>query len=727
MTEPAPQPAPDQPAVHANAPYPLARRDDLVERIHGQEVPDPYRWLEDPDSAETTAWLAAQARLLDDRREDWQTRDAFAARLEVLLSTGFRSGPAFRRERQFFVRRQAGQEHGVLYTVDPGGGERVLIDPAALDTSGTSTLDAFSPSPDGALLAYQLSEGGTEESAIRVLDVATGEVVDGPVDRTRVSPVAWSPDSSGFYCVRRLHPDTVPADERQYHRRVWLHLLGQDPVDDAVVFGAGHDMEFWWDVSLSRDGRWLVVTGARGTDPRTEVYVADLRDADPAAPEFVTAQRDVDSRTSMTVAVDGRLYVWTDLDSPRGRLLVTDPETPTREHWRPLVEEDPVAVLSDFAVLDDPKPEGSRLDDVRPDVRAEPRLLVSWTRNAVSEISVHDLATGKRIDTLTLPGLGSVGGLLRRYDGGHEAWFTYTDHVTPPVVYRFDARTGEVSEWARPPGPFPDLSGISARQVEYTSGDGQTVAMFLVERTEAGHVGPRPTILYGYGGFGISMTPRFNAGALAWVEAGGVYAVACLRGGGEQGEDWHRAGMGADKQRVFDDFHAAAEWLCDHRVTTPDMLAISGGSNGGLLVGAALTQRPGLYRAAVCSAPLLDMVRYEQHGLGRFWSGEYGSTAVPDQLRTLLSYSPYHRVAQGVRYPAMLCTVFASDTRVDPLHARKMVAALQSATGSDPATHPILLRVERQVGHGARAVSRAIGLSADTLAFQAWATGLGSR
>ncbi|MGH3356479.1 MAG: prolyl oligopeptidase family serine peptidase, partial [Nocardioidaceae bacterium] len=634
--------------------YPFARRDDLVEEVHDQRIADPYRWLEDAGSPETAEWLEAQDRLLDASRAQWPARAAFASRLETLMGTGLHGPPTFRRGRQFFVRRRAEQEHAVLHTVDPGGSERVLVDPMALDPTGTTTLDAYRPSPDGSLLAYQLSEGGTEESAIRVLDVATGDLVDGPIGRTRVSPVAWLPDGSGFFYVRRVHPDEVPADERQYHRRVWLHRRGDDPAEDTVVFGGEHDKEFWWSVSLSRDGRWLIVTGARGTDPRTEVYLADLLGADPAKPAFVTVQRDVDAQTSMTVGIDGRLYVWTDLDSPRGRLLVTDPSTPTSAHWRTLVEQDPVAVLDGFAVLDE-------LD--------EPRLLVSWTRHAVSELSIHDLATGQRLDAVRdLPRPGSVGPMLTAYDGGHEAWFTYTDFVTPPVVLRFDGSTSTVSEWARPPGPVPDTRGVSARLVDYTSYDGETVRMFVIEPREAG--GPRPAILYGYGGFGISMTPGFSPGALVWVEAGGVYAVACLRGGGEEGEDWHRAGMGANKQRVFDDFHAAAEWLCDHRLTSPETLSISGGSNGGLLVGAALTQRPDLYRSVVCSAALLDMARFEQHGLGRFWSGEYGSASDPDELKTLLTYSPYHRVQDGLTYPATLFTIFASDTRVDPLHAR---------------------------------------------------------
>jgi prolyl oligopeptidase len=682
----------------------------VVEQVHGIDVPDPYRWLEDADAPETATWVTAQDELLDARRGEWEHREAFAERLESLMRTGFHGPPTFRHDRQFFVRRRPEQEHAVLHTVDPDGTERVLIDPMQLDPSGTTTLDAYQPASDGSLLAYQLSEGGTEESALRVLDVATGEVVDGPIDRTRFSPVAWLPDGSGFYYVRQLPADRLPEDERQYHRRVWLHRLGTDPDDDPVVFGDEHDKEFVWSVSLSRDGRWLIVSGSKGTDPRTEVFLADLQGADPGTPDFVTVQRGVDAQTGMSVGIDGRLYVWTDLDSPRGRLLVADPATPTPEHWQPLLDEDPEAVMDGFALLDD-------LD--------EPRLLVSWTRHAVSEVSVHDLETGARVADLELPGLGSVGGLLTRYHGGHEAWLTYTDHVTPPVVYRYDGRTGALEEWARPPGEFPEIPGVSARLVEYTSYDGETVRMFVVASDEA-HASPtpRPTVLYGYGGFGISMTPGFGAATLAWVEAGGVYAVACLRGGGEEGEDWHRAGMGPGKQRVFDDFHAAAEWLYDNDVTGPGMLGISGGSNGGLLVGAALTQRPDLYRSVVCSAALLDMARFELHGLGRFWSGEYGSASDPDQLKNLLTYSPYHRVQDGVSYPAILFTVFESDTRVDPLHARKMCAALQAATASDLATHPVLIRVEREVGHGARAVSRTIAVSADTLAFHAWATGL---
>ena len=361
---------------------------------------------------------------------------------------------------------------------------------------------------------------------------------------------------------------------------------------------------------------------------------------------------------------------------------------------------------------------------------------------------MHDLASGERTGTLALPGpghaggaarLGTTGGISARPEGGHEAWFGYTDNTTPATVYRYDARSGEVSRWAQAPGAV-EMPDVRTRQVSFASKDGTEVRMLVISASPGGDPPlrfpgglppeppapdqPRPAILYGYGGFGISMAPAYSASILAWVEAGGVYAIAALRGGGEEGEDWHRAGMREHKQAVFDDFHAAAEALIAGGWTTPGQLGISGGSNGGLLVGAALTQRPELYRAVVCSAPLLDMVRYERFGLGQTWNDEYGTAADPVELGWLLGYSPYHRVRPGTRYPATLFTVFDNDTRVDPVHAWKMCAALQHATSAPYPDHPILLRREREVGHGARAVSRTVTLSADTLMFLAAQTGL---
>jgi prolyl oligopeptidase len=694
--------------------YPEARRSDDADTLHGTVVPDPYRWLEDPASPESSAWLSAQDALVDSG--GWSGSPAARARLATrvaeLLGAGLVGAPAWRGDRQFFVRRTAEQEHAVLLTVDPDGTERVLVDPAAIDPTGATTLDAWQPSKEGDRLAYQLSHGGTEESLLHVVDVVTGELLEDPIDRTRYSPVAWLPGGAAYYYVRRIAPELTPEGEEQYHRRVWLHRLGTDPADDVEILGTGLDRTSYFGVTVSMDGRWLVIGASTGTAPRNDLWLADLSDGRLELPDLRVVQQDVDASTSMHVGRDGRVYLFTDRDASRGRLMVTTPDATAYESWTDLVPEDDEAVLEGYALLDGPGPDGSAALDGG-------TLLCVWTRHAMSELTTHALRTGERTGTVPLPGLGSVAGIAERPEGGHEAWFGYTDHVVPASVYRYDASTGETSLWSEAPGRV-EVPEVHSRPVEYTSADGTTVRMLVLAPTKEPDR-PRPAILYGYGGFSIPMTPGYSAGVLAWVEAGGVYAIAQLRGGSEEGEQWHRDGMRETKQNTFDDFHAAAERLVADGWTASDRLAVSGGSNGGLLVGAAVTQRPELFAAAVCSAPLLDMVRYEKFGLGATWSDEYGSAEVPEELGWLLDYSPYHHVRDGVDYPAVLFTVFDGDTRVDPMHARKMCAALQHATSG---TRPVLLRRERDVGHGARALSRSVALTADTLAFAARWTGL---
>ncbi len=845
------QPAPGSPAPVTG--YPPARRLDLVENLHGHEVADPYRWLEDAASQPAREWLSAQDGLWAAQAAVLPAREPLAARISQLLAAGYRGTPVWRGSRQFFMRRLAGQEHGVLLAAGPGEPERVLIDPVTLDPSGLTTLDAWQPDKEGRLLAYQVSAAGDEESVLHVIDVATGAAVDGPITRCRYSPIAWLPGGAAFYYVRKLAPGQVPPGEEQFHRRVYLHVVGAPEAEDALIFGAGRDKTTYYGASVSRDGRWLVVSAAEGTAPRNDLWLADLAAAAPEAPALQPVQEGVDAQTSLRPGRDGRLYVFTDAGAPRGRLAVTDPARPGQPHWRDLLPEDPVAILTDYAILDGPE-------------LGRPVLLASWTRHTISEITVHDLETGARTGQLALPGsgaagggarLGSTGGISERPEGGHEAWFSYTDATTPLTVYHYDARAAAVTVWAEAPGAVA-IPEITTRQVTFASKDGTEIRMLVLSpaspggrppgtpresagsegarlaagpaspdrypggrppgtpresagsegarlaagpaspdrypggrppgtpresagsegarlaagpaspdrypggrppgtpRESAGSEGarlaagpaspdrypggrppgtpresagspvrrPRPAILYGYGGFGISMAPAYSASALAWVEAGGVYAIAALRGGGEEGEAWHRAGLREHKQNVFDDFHAAAQALIDGGWTTREQLGISGGSNGGLLVGAAITQRPDLYAAAVCSAPLLDMVRYERFGLGQTWNDEYGTAADPAELGWLLGYSPYHHVRDGVRYPATLFTVFGNDTRVDPVHARKMCAALQHATAARWPDRPVLLRREGEVGHGARAVSRAVALSTDSLAFLAFHTGL---
>lgn len=687
---------------------PPAPRTDTVEVMHGTPVPDPYRYLEDVDDARTVEWSAAQQALMDAERATWTSRDRFAERIEELLGAGSVSPPYWRDNRRFVMRREPGQQFAVLYVIEADGSERALIDPMALDPSGLTTLDAWQPSKEGSRLAYQLSVGGNEESLLYVMDVATGDVLEGPIDRCRYSPVAWLPGGEAYYYVRRIDPALLPESERNFHRRVFLHRVGSSSEADVLVFGAGMTMTNYYGVEVSRDGHWLQVSASEGTEPRNDLWVADLTASTPEQPAFVLVQGDVDAQTGLTFGRDGRVYVSTDLDAPRARLAVTEPGAWTSEHWRDLIAEDDDAVLDGFALLD-----GDELD--------ESLLLVARTRHGVSELTLHRAADGALVQPIALPGAGTLSGPVERLSGGPLAWFVYTDHTTVPRVYAFDARNREVSLYAEPPGSV-QVPTVHSQQVTYTSKDGTQVRMFVISPVAQPDT-PRPTVLYGYGGFGIPLTPGYSAAILAWVEAGGVWAVANLRGGGEEGEEWHRDGMLAKKQNVFDDFHAAAEYLQANGWTTAEQLAIYGGSNGGLLVGAAMTQRPDLYGAVVCAAPLLDMIRYTTSELGPTWTVEYGDPADAEQFGWLFAYSPYHRVVEDTEYPATMIMVFDNDTRTDPMHGRKMCAALQHATSG---SKPVLLRAGGDVGHGQRSMSKSVEESAEVLAFVAKWTGLPS-
>ena len=681
-------------------PYPPAPRHDVVDDIHGHPVADPYRWLEDPASPATEAWAVAQDELVRSSLDRLPGRGGLRARLTELLSAGMVTAPAHGGTRAFFRRQGPHQEHPVVMVRETDGGERVLIDPSALSDDDSVTLDGFSPSPDGRRMAYLLSDSGDEEASLWVMDVATGEVVDGPIDRTRYSSLAWLPDGEELFYVRRLPPHQVPEGDQQFHRRVYRHRVGTDPAGDELVFGEGRDKTEYYSLDVSPDGRWLVLGASKGTAPRNDVYLRDLSAGE--GQDWAVVQEGVDAWTSAAVHHDGRLYLLTNAAAPRNRLAVADPHDAGA--WADLVPESD-AVVDDYAVTDD-------------------AVVVVSSSHAVAQVAVHDRLTGGVKSHVPLPGLGSVSAVRSRPEGGHEAWLGYDDFVTPPSVHRLDTRTGALDVWAHAPGRV-DVPGVTAEQVTFASTDGTDVRMFVLRpAAAAGGVGPLPTILYGYGGFNVSLTPTYSAGILAWVERGGVYAVANLRGGSEEGEAWHRAGMREHKQNVFDDVAASARWLIDSGITTPARLAVSGGSNGGLLVGAAVTQHPELFAAAVCSAPLLDMVRYERFGLGVTWNDEYGTVDDPMEAGWLLSYSPYHHVAAGVRYPAVLFTVFDADTRVDPLHARKMCAALQHATTAPFDEAPVLLRREQKVGHASRSRARSVELGVDTASFLACRLGL---
>ncbi|HVV37069.1 MAG TPA: prolyl oligopeptidase family serine peptidase [Acidimicrobiales bacterium] len=669
--------------------YPPARRADVVDDYHGTKVPDPYRWMEErDDNPELDAWLAAQDALCQPWLAALPGRDKWRA-AQARLLPGTIGPPAVRGERLYFSRREPGEQHAKLFLREPDGSERVLFDPMAEDASGLTTLDVVSVSPDGDRIVIGVSSGGDEDTAIRVLDVATLAVVDGPIERTRYTSVAWLPDGSGFFYVRRLTPEP-------FNRRVWRHVVGASADDDQLVFGEGRDPSTYYSVDLSNDGRWLLIAASIGTEPRNDLYIADLA-GDASVRPVVEG---VDAETYGSVIL-GRLYLHTSLDAPKKRMVVTDPTRPGPENWTDVVPE------SDGVLVTAEPTEGG--------------IVVAREQHAVTTLAVRDPATGDE-RAVALPGAGTAMVMAQR-DHSANAWIHYTDFVNAGTVLHLAVDTATATTWATTPGALPPSSDVLVRQHTYQSHDGVDVRMFVIAKGDAS-VGPRPTILYGYGGFNISLSPAYSSLIQTWVDAGGVYAYANLRGGSEEGEEWHRAGMRENKQNVFEDFIAAARYLKAEGWTTTGQLGIYGGSNGGLLVGATLTQWPDEMSAVICSAPLLDMLRYEHFGLGITWNDEYGTADDPVEFQWLYGFSPYHKVRAGVAYPSVLFTSFDNDSRTDVMHPRKMCAALQFATSSDPDAKPILFRREADVGHSVRSTERTLDLGADQLSYFAHQLGL---
>lgn len=675
---------------------PSTRVEPATDILHGQEIVDPYRWLEQGDHPDTIAWAEAQNTHTRALLDHVPGREALHDRLSQLLSIGVVTAPAPRRDRYFFTRREGQQNQPALYLRDGATGEeRVLVDPNALNAEGTVALDWWYPSWDGKLLAYGISQNGDEWSTLYVLDVDTGNLLPDRIERTRYSSVAWMPDGAGFYYTRYPRPGDVPAGEENYNQRPFYHRLGTEPAYDPEVTGIELVPEDHVSLAVSEDGRYLKATVAHGWE-RSDIW---LRDLTVEPPEFVPVAVGYDALFDADMA-DETLYMLTNLDAPRYRVFTVPMADPSRQNWTEIIPESPDAVLESITL-------------------AGGKLVGQYLKNATSELDVFE-PDGSRLADIGLPTLGTVSQVTGEW-GGLDAFFAFESFTVPPTIYRLSPLDGSSARWMSIEAPIqPDAYTVS--QEWFTSKDGTSVSMFVVHRTDLDRSHPQPTLLTGYGGFNISRTPQFARTMYLWLEHGGIYALPNLRGGGEYGEDWHRAGMLNRKQNVFDDFIGAAEYLIQHGYTDSSKLAISGGSNGGLLVGAALTQRPDLFRAVVCSVPLLDMLRYHRFLIARLWVPEYGSADEPDQFPFLYAYSPYHHVENGASYPAVLLMTAESDTRVDPSHARKMAARLQAANASE---WPIIIRIETRAGHGiGKPLVKVIEEQTDFWAFVFWQLGV---
>jgi len=680
------------PALAKDAPpsYPQSRLDAVKDMIHGVAVADPYRWLEDVKSDDTKKWMADQDKVARDWLARLPGRDGLAKRLKELFYVDAISPPEHRGNRFFYWRRHADKEKSIHYWKEgESGAEKVLLDPNTMTKDGTTSVGSVVPTWDGKKVAYTTQANNSDEQVMHVMEVATGKVSErDTIVGLRWTDASWTPKGDGFYYTWSPPPGKVPEAERPGYAEVRFHKLGTDPAKDQIVFPATHDPKTWVGGGISRDGHWLFVYVEHG-DTSNDVYLRDLRDKSGKLAPFMIGK---DARYSVQDWKD-LFYVRTNEGASHWRLFKVDPKKPARADWVEIVAEQKDAVLDAVAIVGE-------------------HLALTWLKNASNTLELRTL-DGKPVRTIELPTVGSSSGFLGNEDED-VAYYTFTSFTQPQQIYKTSVKTGETSLWAEVKVPV-DPSKYTVEQVWYPSKDGTKVSMFLVHRKDLKRDGSTPWLMWGYGGFNISETPGFSGGIFPWLEAGGGYAVANLRGGGEYGEVWHRAGMLGNKQNVFDDFIGAGEYLVKEKYTRPDRLAIRGGSNGGLLVGAVTTQRPELFRAVICQVPLLDMIRYHLFGAGQVWIPEYGSADDATQFKWLLAYSPYHHVKAGTKYPSLLMMSADADDRVDPLHARKMVAALQAANASE---HPILLRIEQHSGHGgADLVKQAVDQQADAYAF----------
>ena len=655
--------------------YPEAKKVDVVDDYHGTKVPDPYRWLEDPDAPDTTAWVRAQNEVTFGYLERIPAREGIRRRITELYDYEKYSTPWKEGGRYFWFKNDGLQPQFVLYTAESLDAEpRVLIDPNTLSKDGTVALGPLAISRDGSKIAYATAQSGSDWHVFKVRDVATGKDLPDRLEWVKFSGASWSPDGKGFYYSRYPKPQEGQAlEDSNYHQKLYYHRLGDPQEKDALVLEFPEHKEWGAAGFVSDDGQYLIVSVWKGTGPKNLLWYRRL-DGPKDAP-FVKLVDEWDAEYSFIDAVGSVFYVKTDKDAPRGRVIAIDTREPAPAKWKEVLPQTKDA-LSGVGFVGD-------------------TFFAEYLRDAKSVVRMHDV-TGKHLGDVALPGIGSVGGFGgKRKDT--ETFYSFTSFTTPGEVYRFDVKTRTSKVFQRPKLEF-DPSKFETKQVFYTSKDGTRVPMFLTHKKGLKLDGKNPTYLYGYGGFNVPITPSFSSSVVVWMEMGGVYAVANIRGGSEYGEEWHQAGIRERKQNVFDDFIAAAEWLIDNEYTSSSKLAIGGGSNGGLLVGACMTQRPDLFAAALPQVGVLDMLRFHKFTIGWAWVDDYGSADDPAMFPVLRKYSPLHNLKPGTKYPSTFITTADHDDRVVPAHSFKFAAALQAAHAGD---NPVLIRIETKAGHGA--------------------------
>ncbi|MFS8909843.1 prolyl oligopeptidase family serine peptidase [Synechococcus sp. H60.3] len=670
--------------------YPPSHPDPtVVDVYHGQPVPDPYRWLEDLDSEQTRAWIEAQNRLTFDYLQRIPARQRLLQRLRQLWNYEKYSQPFKEGGRYFYFKNDGLQNQSVLYTQESLEGEaRVLLDPNTFSEDGTVALSGIAISRDGRYLAYGLSRSGSDWQEWKVRDIETGEDLPDHLRWIKFSGASWTRDGQGFFYSRYDEPP--PGSEYEstnYFQKLYYHRLGTPQSEDVLIYHRPDQKEWGFAGGVTEDGNYLIISVWRGTDPKNLLFYKDLRDPNSPVVELIC---EFQAEYSFVGNDGSRFWLLTDFQAPRRRLVALDLDNPG--HLQEVIPE-AEETLQGVSLIHN-------------------QFVAFYLKDAHTQIKTFAL-DGTYLGEIPLPGLGSASGFAgKRYDT--ETFYTFTSFTTPPTIYRYDFTTGSSTLFRRPQVDF-DPQAYEVQQVFYASKDGTRIPMFLVHRRGLARTGDHPTLLYGYGGFGISLTPSFSVGLVAWLEMGGVYAQPNLRGGGEYGEAWHQAGTKLNKQKVFDDFIAAAEWLIAHGYTNPSKLAIAGGSNGGLLVGACLTQRPDLFAAALPAVGVFDMLRFHKFTIGWAWVSEYGSPDNPEEFKALYAYSPLHNLKPGTAYPATLITTADHDDRVVPAHSFKFAAALQAAQGG---SQPILIRIDTKAGHGAgKPTSKLIEETADRWAF----------